>query len=370
MQVLYLAQQYDYGDPSRGHSFEHHNFYRSLCAMGFDVNYFDYPSMVQAFGRSEANRRLEEQVFGDKPELLFAVLQHDAIDKRVIRRISDESSTTTVNWFCDDHWQFESLGKIWTPCFNYVVTTSQSALAKYQACGFHNVIKSQWAANHTLYQPTNHPPNYDVTFVGQPYGMRQPAIRALERAGVKVNTWGNGWPGGKVDQDEMINIFASSQINLNFADASSNGHTRLEKIAASHAVASMKTRPVLWRAWSGAQRAAAWSKQRAERNHTPPPRQIKGRVFEVPACGGFLLTQPAENLGDYLTPGVDCATFETIDDLVDQVRYYLAHEEERLAAADSGYQRVVNEHTYAKRFEEIFKHIGLSNEASRMRTAA
>ena len=121
----------------------------------------------------------------------------------------------------------------------------------------------------------------------------------------------------------------------------------------------MRDKPGLWRLWSAAQRAARWDKARVERSASPPPRQIKGRVFEVPACGGFLLTQPAEDLHTYLEPGVDCATFECVDDLVDQVRYYLEHEEQRCAIAQRGYRRTLAEHTYAARFASIFGQAGL-----------
>lgn len=370
MRILYVAQQYDYGEPARGLSFEHFNFYQSLCAMGLDVEYFDYPTLVKELGRGAANRRLEEITRADQPDVLFGVVYHDLIDKRVIRKISEETDTVTINWFCDDHWQFKSHARSWAPCFNYAVTTSQTALAQYQRYNLTNVIKSQWGANHQHYQPQMDPLSYDVTFVGQPYGIREEGIDALRRAGVKVKAWGNGWPTGKLEQAEMIRVFSSSRINLNFADASSSTHTRIESLASSHTIRSLRDKPGLWRVWDVAQRAARWDKARAKRKAPPPPRQIKGRVFEVPACGGFLLTQPAEDLHTYLEPGVDCGTFETVDDLVDRVRYYLKHEDERRAIAQHGYQRTLAEHTYAMRFKNIFAQAGLELSPPNTRLAA
>ncbi len=360
MRILYAAQQYDYGQKSRGLSFEHYNFYQSLCAMGCEVDYFDYPTLVDEIGRSATNRRLTEIVRRDKPDVLFGVVRRDLIDKRVIRWISDSTDTVTINWFCDDHWQFDSHARGWTPCFNQAVTTSQNALERYRRNGLMNVIKSQWGANHHTYKPTPGDPEYDVTFVGQPYGVRKQAIEALQRAGIRVNAWGNGWPSGKLDQAEMMRVFGTSRINLNFADASSSTRTRAEAIASSHTVQSLRDKPGLWRVWGAAQRIARRSKQRAERSAPLPPRQIKGRVFEVPACGGFLLTQPAEDLHTYLEPGVDCATFESVDDLLDQVQFYLSNEAERRAVAQRGYDRTLAEHTYAARFGAIFEQAGVS----------
>lgn len=77
------------------------------------------------------------------------------------------------------------------------------------------------------------------------------------------------------------------------------------------------------------------------------------------------MTQPAENLHDYLVPGRDCVTFETVDDLVDQVRYYLKHEDERRAIAEAGYQRTLAEHTYAARFARMFEQAGVAQTLTR-----
>ena len=370
MRVLFVAQQYDYGEKSRGLSFEHYNFYPSLCALGHDVDYFDYPTLVEELGRTQANRYLEKIVRREKPDVLFGLVRRDLIDKRVMRRISQDTDTVTINWFCDDHWQFESHARKWTPCFNHVVTTSQTALAKYQDAGLTNVIKSQWGADHLQYKPTPCDAQYDVTFVGQPYGIRREAIDTLKRAGVSVRAWGSGWPSGKLDQQEMIKVFGQSRINLNFADASSSTRTPLEALAMSHSVRSLRDKPALWRIWQLAQRAAAWDNARAQRTAEPPPRQIKGRVFEVPACGGFLLTQPAEDLSTYLKPGTQCATFQTLDELVDVTRYYLSHETLRASIAQAGYERTVAEHRWVDRLANVFREAGVWQDHTAYREAA
>ena len=45
--------------------------------------------------------------------------------------------------------------------------------------------------------------------------------------------------------------------------------------------------------------------------------------------------------------------------MIDKIKYYLEHNEEREAIARAGYERTLREHTYEKRFNEIFKTIGL-----------
>ena len=87
--------------------------------------------------------------------------------------------------------------------------------------------------------------------------------------------------------------------------------------------------------------------------------QIKGRNFEVPGCGGFLLTGRAENLEAYYEIGREIVCFESTEELIEKARYYLAHEDERAAIARAGYERTMKEHTYAHRFAEIFRRAGL-----------
>jgi spore maturation protein CgeB len=87
--------------------------------------------------------------------------------------------------------------------------------------------------------------------------------------------------------------------------------------------------------------------------------QIKGRNFEVPGCGGFMLTGMAENLGQYYEIGKEVACFDDRHDLIDKVRYYLKHEDEREAIAQAGYERTMRDHTYPRRFSEIFEQLGM-----------
>jgi spore maturation protein CgeB len=327
MLILYAALKYDYGRPEQGFSFEHYNFHDTLQQLGHDLLYFDFGTLHQELGHAGMNRRLQEVVLAEKPALLFCVLTRDEFEPAVLRRISDGGQTTTLNWFCDDHWRFEDFTRRWAPCFNWAVTTAQSALPKYRRLGYSNVIKSQWACNPHLYRRLALPPQYDVTFVGLPHGNRRQVIQAVREAGVAVHTWGQGWEAGRLSQEEMLRVFNQSRINLNLSNAS---------------VWRRRHRFLFWRNWSR------------------PRDQIKGRNFEVPGCGGFLLTGRAENLEAYYQDGREIATFTGTISLIDQIRYYLGHEAERARIAEAGYRRTLAEHTYAARFQQIFSRMGLA----------
>src|SRR5690348_4817384 len=113
MRILYTALKYDYGIRSQGYGFEHYNFFESVLNMGHDILYFDMGELRQTYDRATLSRRLWEVVHAEQPDLLFAVLQGDELDPVTIHRISTSSSTITFNWFCDDHWRFESFSRRW-----------------------------------------------------------------------------------------------------------------------------------------------------------------------------------------------------------------------------------------------------------------
>ncbi len=145
MLILYVAMKHNYGKPEQGYSFEHHNFFDSLRHMGHDIIYFDFMTLLQKHGKNAMNRRLREVVDTHRPDLLFTLLFEDELDQDILKDISQNTDTVTLNWFSDDHWRFDNYSQYWAPCFNWVVTTAQSALPKYKAIGFDKVLKSQWA---------------------------------------------------------------------------------------------------------------------------------------------------------------------------------------------------------------------------------
>ena len=46
--------------------------------------------------------------------------------------------------------------------------------------------------------------------------------------------------------------------------------------------------------------------------------------------------------------------------MIDKIKYYSKRNEEREAIAQAGYERTLREHTYEKRFNDIFKTMGLN----------
>jgi spore maturation protein CgeB len=68
-----------------------------------------------------------------------------------------------------------------------------------------------------------------------------------------------------------------------------------------------------------------------------------------------LLTNDTEQIAKYFIPGEEIITYRDASDAADKIKYYLANEDEREKIAKKGYEWVMREHTYEKRFLEIFE---------------
>ncbi len=77
------------------------------------------------------------------------------------------------------------------------------------------------------------------------------------------------------------------------------------------------------------------------------------RAFDIMGCGGFLLSNFQSGFLDMFIPGEDFVYYESKEDLLQKIGYYLSHEEERKAIAKSGHNKVAKEHTYRHRIKEM-----------------
>lgn len=68
--------------------------------------------------------------------------------------------------------------------------------------------------------------------------------------------------------------------------------------------------------------------------------QLKGRVFEIMACKTFLLEDDGIETSEFFEEGKDFVMYKTKEELLEKVKFYLKHDEERERIAESGYRKV------------------------------
>ena len=357
MKILYIVMKYNMGHPEQGFSYEHYNFYDSLKKMQngkHEIIYFPFDEIMLKVGKEKMNSLLIDKVKEEKPDLCFFELITNQIKPETIRKITRSGKTITYNWFTDDEWRFEMFSKHYAPLFDWVSTTDFKAIVKYRKTGYKNVIKTEWACNNFLYKPDmfklHKKFEHDVSFIGKAYGNRPYLIDMIKNAKINVEAWGGGWPNGRISQKEMVRLFHQSKINLNLSKASKN-------LSLTYLLGVLFNRDITNEVHINSPNE--WI-PRIKFLVNEPVGQIKGRVFEISGCREFLLTEYTDKLENYYVDGKEIAIFKNERELIQKIEYYLNEEKERTSIADAGYKRTMKEHTYEKRFRDIFNQIGLN----------
>jgi spore maturation protein CgeB len=84
---------------------------------------------------------------------------------------------------------------------------------------------------------------------------------------------------------------------------------------------------------------------------------VRLRDFEGPMCRACYLTGHTDEIGEFYEVGREIDTYRTQEELVDKTRYYLTHPEAAEKLREAGYQRALRDHTWTRRFQELFQKI-------------
>lgn len=344
MKILFTGLEYDRYDPARGHSFEYNNFYGALQKLaGVEVSYASFHEIL-TLGRQGFADKLVAQVKREKPDLVFVFMYTDELSPETISRL--RAITTVLGWFPDDYWRFDNHSRHYAPYFSWVVTTYCKAPERYYALGQKNVIHSQYFCDTGSYVPIPCAKDTEVSFVGLKNDGRAKLAARIRAAGLPLTLFGGGWEGGRLPQAEFTRLFSRSKINLNIISPRSlwekNSFGRLFiRRSINRFVLDFHIRDNI----------RSWLDQRIL--------QIKGRPFEIAACGGFCISGYADDFESYYKENEEMVFYRSPADLIEKIRYYLAHPEERERIAKAGYERTLREHTAEKRFNAMFRVMGL-----------
>ncbi len=314
MKILCVFGRHNYGDPRRGDGYEYSNFLPALRALGHEVECFESWNRDAWGGFVELNQSLLEKVAAWQPDVLFCVLMGYEVWLETLRLVRD-SGVFVMNWGTDDSWKYVQFSRYVAPAVDLWATTAHEAFDTAQAEGLPQFMLTQWAASGSRTQEplSTSACRHAVSFVGSAYGNRRQWIERLARQGIAVECFGQGWPNGPVAAERIPEIYRESIVSLNFGDSGLQ--------------------------WRGLRPYSS--------------RQIKARVFEVPAAGGCLLTETADHVDEYYRVGEEIATFDGAADLVIQLRELLDSPQRRDALAWAGYRRTLAEHLYESRFTAL-----------------
>ncbi len=278
--------------------------------------------------------------------------------------IDIQKNIFTVNFSCNYH-QFEDLHKEIAPYIGLNTYVSFPHKNKYDEVGA-NCYWLPFAANPRLYK-NNKNKLKNISFIGTSYGERPYYLWRILQNSIPIDIYGPHWVArselsrkikrlifsslsfigntknklryldknkrlllleilkknykdflkGPLNDKEMIDIYGSSKIILNFSESRIN-HDYFNS-------------EVLFGC-----------------NH---------RDFEVPMSGALLLTQHSDELEFFFDEGKEVISFKNEFEMIDKIKYYMSNDDIRKKIAVAGYQKALKEHTWVKRFEDLFDHL-------------
>lgn len=168
--------------------------------------------------------------------------------------------------------------------------------------------------NENIYRPLpGAKKDIDVCFVGKNYGKRDSVINFLKVNGINIEVYGLGWSNGPVSLEKLVELYSRSKIAIGFSDPWGTGRFK-----------------------------------------------IPGRDFEVPLIGPMYLTEKNDKISEFYNVGKEIILYGSNEDLLNKIKWYLAHDEERETIAKAGRERALKDHTWKKRFEFIFQFLGVN----------
>lgn len=318
----------------------------------FDIFYFD--EAILTYGLQVAREKLWEYISSSKPDICIPVgVDEYAYGKALFRKMQAEKSIIFVYLGEDDAWTWARQGRHLGKYFTWIVTYDGRAVKKYKERGCRNVIHHQPGVNlKALRKLDGRPKDIDVSFVGLWSKPRQDLIDYLRAAGINVFVRGRGWLEGPAPtQEDLLDIINRSKICLSLnTPAFYFGWRPIAGLFFRRASLGEEGFRIKLDIWNFFGNLRLWLDKRNA--------QVKSRQFEVPACGTMEITQDADDLGSYYRLGEEIVVYRDEKDLIEKIKYYLVHPEERETIARRGYERTIQEHSIQRRFEDIFRMIG------------
>ena len=291
-----------------------------------DVEHYDWGEAYDQFDprwsekkRIFCNDLMEKVRSSHKREpidIFFSYLSGNWIYPDLIKEIN-KLGIITINFSFDDKLKF------WGIQTEHGLTGNAEIAPEYDICitcqSSDDVAKYVYVGGNPLFFPPAANPNtinsniplkdIGISFIGKKYGVRTRVIETLLKQRIPISVYGSGWPSGEISSKEKQDVLSRSLINLGFGyiDDSDN------KVG------------------------------------------LKERDFEVPLTGGLYLTTYNPDLEQCYALGNEIECYKDFPDLVKKIKYYLGHPEEAKRKGLAGRNRVLNDHTWKKRFGMVIE---------------
>jgi spore maturation protein CgeB len=295
----------------------------------------------------------------------------------------------SINFFCNGIYQFELVREIAAKAdFSWHVERDIRAL--YVSAGA-NPVWVQMGADPQVYHPVEAISRAKkACFVGQRYADRDRFVAALIRENIPIDLYGAGWkrdnnPPSDVDSNgdtkeylgRKLSVAGGLQSYVNEIRRTLgeqgviSGIRRLAK-RAHYRNQTRRITPLLEpyargratdlsEVFAGYELILNFSNVWADgRAGSALINQVRLRDFEAPMSRTCYLTGESDEIREFYDVGEEIDTYTSEAELIDKARFYLANPDVAENLRERGYSRAVSDHTWVRRFEELFSKIGLN----------
>ncbi len=281
---------------------------------------------LQARRYAAALRRVASRT---QPDLVL-VLKGSRIRRSTLQVIRCSTGAPIVNYMLDDYFPLNTRAipasmRECIPAYDLIATSKRYNVPELMAAGARRAIFVRSA-----YDPRAHHPvqpaavdrqrfGADVLFVGTYERERAAMLETLaEQVDARIAVYGNGWHA----------IPPSSPLYPFVQRRPLYGLDKLMAFASCN--------------------IALCFLRKANRD------TYTDRSFEIPATGAFMLAERSSEHALLFDEGEEIACFQSADELVQKVRYYLTHDDQRGRIAACGHRRLLaGHHTYQDRLRAI-----------------
>ncbi|MDX9870188.1 MAG: glycosyltransferase, partial [Candidatus Cloacimonadales bacterium] len=264
-----------------------------------------------------------------KPHIVFCLAQAP-IEPQVINAIRKAGSVVAF-WFVEDFRRFP----YWQDVIDFV-----DCFFHIQRGEFEHIL-DQAKYNKAMYLPMASSANFielakndsinsdffqaDVSFMGAAFANRINFFSQLH--GFNLKLWGTGWYDFDIFKDkcplqearisiaQSVKIYQNSKININLHSAMSDS---------------------VFNQYGDF---------------------INPRTFEILAAQGFQLVDDSPVIREFFTPDEDLVVFNSIEEAVDKIKFYLNNDSLRKKIAENGYRKVMQYYTYKDRMKTALNFI-------------
>lgn len=273
------------------------------------------------------------QLAEDPPDLVLSLAQAPLI-LPMLEQLRRKRFLTAM-WFVENYrhltyWQQLAAGYDF-----WFVIQQDPCMAALKQAGAKDVRYLPMAADPSVHRPLEltqaerEEYGSDVSFVGAGYANRRAIFPRLHGHDWRFKLWGNEWDGAtdlasviqrngaRIDTDTCLKVFNGSAVNLNLHSCVGSGFD-------------------------------------------PDGDFVNPRTFELAACGAFQLADRRSLMPDLFAAN-EVATVSSPEELSVEITRWLRDPEQRLAMAARARQRVLAEHTYVHRMQDLLSQIGVAS---------